>query len=207
MTDRFARTAPRLRARIAGVFYVLTGGTAFAEIVRANLVVYGDAAATAHNILASEPLYRWGFAADLIGVAGYLVTTVILYGLLKPVNRSLALLEAFFSLLGIATQAVSALGHFAPLVLLRGGHEWAAFDAGQLQALALMSLQFHRLGFDVALVFFGFSCALLGYLIFESTFFPRALGVLTAIAGLSLPTNSFATFLSPRSPTCWPRSR
>ena len=192
-----AGVSPVLRARLAGVFYVLTGGTAFAVLVRGKVIVGGDAAATAHNILAAEGLYRLGLAADIVGVASYAVVTVLLYGLLRPVNPSLALLAAFFSLVGVATQAVSSVADFVPLIVLGGAHYLAVFDAGQLQAVALTSLQIHGVGFGVALVFFGFYCALLGYLIFASSFFPRILGVLVSIAGLALLTNSFTTFLAP----------
>jgi hypothetical protein len=195
--DRIAEASPRLRARLAGVFYLTTGGTAFAEFVRDRVFVPGDAAGTGHNILASESLYRWGFAADLLGLASYVVVTLLLYGLLKPVNKSLSLLAAFFSLMGIAVQAVSSLGHFAPLLLLGGAHYLAAFDAAQLQAMALVSLKLHALGFNVGLVFFGFYCTLLGYLIFGSTFFPRTIGVMMAIAGFGYLTNSFLIFLAP----------
>jgi hypothetical protein len=152
--DRSVEASPRLRARFAGAFYLTTGGTAFGEFVREKVYVPGDAAATAHNSLASESLYRWGFAADLLGCASYVVVTVLLYGLLKPVNKSLSLLAAFFSLIGIAVQAVSSVGQFAPLLILGGAHYLAAFDAAQLQSMALVSLKLHALGFNVGLVFF-----------------------------------------------------
>ncbi len=67
MMERIAETSPRLKARIAGFLYliVIIGGI-FAEVfVRGRLVVHGDAAATAHNILTHELLYRLGFAAEL----------------------------------------------------------------------------------------------------------------------------------------------
>jgi Domain of unknown function (DUF4386) len=81
-------------ARLAGVFYLLTiiGGV-FAEVfVRGRLVVRNDAAATATNILANEPLYRLGLVADLVMLASYVAVTLLLYLLLEPVSRPLALL-------------------------------------------------------------------------------------------------------------------
>jgi len=92
--------SPLRLARTAGVFYVVTilGGL-FAEIfVRGKMIVPNDAAATAQNILASETLFRLGFAADLVGGAAYVVVTLLLYELLKPVNRPVALLSVLFSL-------------------------------------------------------------------------------------------------------------
>ncbi|HEX3671448.1 MAG TPA: DUF4386 domain-containing protein [Candidatus Cybelea sp.] len=191
-------TSPRLTAKLAGVAYlicVLTG--LFAEIgVRGALVVYTDAAATARNILASESLYRWGFAADIVGGVAYLVVTVLLYELLKPVNRTLSLLAAFFSLAGIAVGAVAALGHLAPLLILKDAY-MAPYDAAQAQALALLALKLHARGYWIALIFFGCYELVLGYLIYKSSFMPRILGALVAIAGAAFLLNSFALFVSP----------
>jgi hypothetical protein len=115
-------TSPRLKARIAGGFYLLTIPTAvFAELfVRGEFVVSGNAAATATNILAHEPLFRLGFASDLIATACYIAVTALFYGLFKPVSSSLSLLAAFFSLAGCAIGAFSCLFHLAPLVILGG---------------------------------------------------------------------------------------
>jgi hypothetical protein len=188
-----------LKARTAGAFYLLTTLTGlFAElVVRGNLIVSGDAAATARNILASEALYRLGFVADLVGGTAYVVVTLLLYELLKPVSKTISLLAAVFSFIGVAIGGVFALAHLAPLVLLKGAPFLAPFDAAQLQAMAYLSIKLHSLGYDIALVFFGIYEALLGYLIFRSTFFPRALGVLVAIAGLAFLIGSFTIFLFP----------
>jgi len=192
--ERIAEASPRLKAKIAGVFYllnILTG--VFAEVfVRGRLVVYGDAAATATNILAQEPLFRLGFASALICVACYIAVTALFYNLFKPVNRSLSLLAAFFSLVGCAIQAFICLFLLAPLVVLGGAQYLSVFKVEQLQALALMFLTLYGQGFTIAMVFFGFYCLLIGYLIFRATFLPRILGVLMVIAGLC-----WLTFLSP----------
>jgi len=190
---------PQVVARVAGLAYLITVITGlFAElVVRGNLIVSGDPAATARNIMASEGLYRLGFAADLVGGAAYLVVTVLLYELLKPVNKILSLLAAFFSLVGIAAGGLAALGHIAVLLFLGGASYLRAFDTQQLQALAYVAIRLHAQGYLIALVFFGFYEALLGYLIFKSFFFPRTLGVLVGVAGLAFLINSFAIFLAP----------
>jgi hypothetical protein len=194
MTERIAEASPRLKARMAGVFELLEGVTsAFGQVVvLGRLVVAGDAAATANNILAHEPLFRLGFASSLIGVACHIVWTLLFYDLLKPVNRSLSLLAAFVSLVVCAIQALTSLLYFAPLLILQGGSSLSAFTAEQLQALALIFLKLNAYAFDMDLVFFGFWCVLTGYLIFRSTFLPRILGVLLAIDGLG-----WVTYLSP----------
>jgi len=199
MMYRAVETSPRLWARIAGAFYLITiiMGV-FAEVfVRGAFVVRDDAAATATNILAHEPLYRFGLAADLVMLACYIAVTLLFYDLFKPVGRSLSLLAAFFSLVGIAVLAVNSLNHLAPLIFLGGADYLSAFETNQLQALSLTSLRMHSRGYLISGVFFGIYMLLLGYLIFRSGFLPRILGVLMAIGGLSFLTNSFATFLLP----------
>lgn len=184
---------------MAGILYlIIILAAAFAEIfVRGRLIVSGDPAATATNVLAHEPLYRLGGAADLVAFACDVGVALIFYELLKPVSGSVSLLAAFFRLMHVAIMGVNSLNHFAPLLLLSGAPSVAAFKADQLGALALVFLRLHALGYNVALVFFGFHCLLIGYLIFRSTFLPRILGALIVIAGLCYLTNSFANFLSP----------
>ena len=195
MTDRTRGLSPRLKARLAGVCYLITIGVgAFDHMfVGGRLVVRGDAAQTVHNITASEQLYRLAFAADLIPV--YIVVTVLLYELLKPVSRNLSLLAACSSLVGGAIGSVIGLLHMAPLVVLDG--DLNAFSGGQLQALSLLFLRLYDVGFNVSLVFFGFYCFLIGALIIGSTFLPRFVGVLMAAGGLAYMTYCFADFVSP----------
>ncbi len=199
MTDRAGEISPQVSARIAGFLYliIIVLGI-FAEVfVRERVLVDGDAAATALNILAREQLYRLGFAAGIIVCLCGLPLTLIFYNFFKLVNRSLAILEVFFALVTISIEAVNLLSHFAPLILLRGDRYLSVFNAGQLQALGYMSLVLQSVGYNLSLAVFAFDCIVSGYLIFRSTFLPRILGVLLAIAGLCYLTNSFASFLAP----------
>jgi len=166
----------------------------FAEVSRDRLVVPNDAAATATNLLAHASLLRLGFASDLIATACYIAVTAIFYGLFKPVNKSVSLLAAFFSLVGCALGAVSCLFHLAPLAVLGSDQSQYlnVFTVEQLQALALMFLKLRIQTANIGIVFFGFYCLLIGYLIFRSTFLPRILGAGMAFAGLG-----WLTFLSP----------
>ena len=195
MMERIAEASPRFKARIAGVFYLLTTLTRmFVEIfVRNRLVVSNDAVATATNILAHESLWWWGFAADILAFASYVALTALLYELFKPVNRSLSLIAAFFSLVACVVQAISSLFHLAPLFLLGGAPYLSVFTKEQLQALALVSLKLRAAAYhSIGLVFFGLYCLLVGILILRSTFLPRILGALMVLAGLS-----YVLFLSP----------
>jgi len=128
------------------------------------------------------------------------VWTYLVYELFKPVNRNLALVAVFFSLVAIALQSFSGTLQAAPLVALQGGSALAAFNAEQLKTLAFVFLNFNARVFDAYLVFFGFWCVLTGYLIFKSTFMPRILGLLEALAGLCWLTfiwPPFAHYVSP----------
>lgn len=200
MNDWTVGDAPRASARIAGALYliVIVLGI-FAELfVRVRLIDFDDGAATASNILAHEQLYRAGFVAGIICLACNIPLAVIFYELFNVVNRSLARLVAFFTLLGTAVEGVSLLFYSAPLNLLSGKGYLASFDAEQLNTLVLVSLRLRATTFLLALSFFGFYCLGVGYLIFRSTFLPRILGVLMGIAGLSYLTHSLTTFLVPR---------
>lgn len=187
-------------ARIAGILYliVIVAGM-FAELfVRGQLIVPGDAAATAHNILAHEFLYRLGFAASMVYLACNVVLALLFYRLFKVVNRNLSLLVAFFILLGTALESVNLFNHFLPLILLKGAAYMSAFSPDQLQTLAYMSLRLFATGFAMCLVFFGFYCILTGYLVYRATFLPRILGILMTIAGVCYLTHSFVGFLAPQ---------
>src|SRR6266700_2005909 len=193
-----AADSPRSRARIAGVVYLLFFVTAilseiFMEQAGGGLrVASGDAAATATNIVAHEPSFRLGFALGLISTACYVAVTALFYQLFKPVSRSLALLAAFFSLVGIAICACASLFQLAPLILLKGSPYLDVFTVKQLQALALMFLNLNNQAYSIGVVFEGLFWLLIGYVIFRSTFLPRILGALFALAGLG-----YLTFLSP----------
>ena len=139
--ERIAETSTHPRARITGVVYLFYFLTAVGgELFLKGLFVDGDAAATANNILAHQPLFRLGLATGLIATACYVAVTALFYDLFKPVNRSLSLLAAFFSLVGCAILAFASLFRIAPLVVLGGGQYLSVFTMEQLQALALVFL-------------------------------------------------------------------
>jgi hypothetical protein len=188
-----AEASPRVKARTAAVLYLLEGLPAvFQQAVIARLIVSGDAAATATNILANEMLFRVWFAAALLAVACHIAYTVLFYDLFRPVNRTIALLAAAVSLVACALQAFAALFQVTPLLALEGGSSLGTLTPGQAQTLALVSLNLHAQAFNIYLIFFGFWLILTGYLILRSTFFPRIIGALLVLDGLG-----WATFLWP----------
>ncbi|MDN5864137.1 MAG: DUF4386 domain-containing protein [Gammaproteobacteria bacterium] len=183
----------KVKARIAGFFYVLTTITGMLAItIGDKLFESGDAAATAANVLAHDAWVWIGPAINLVSVACYIVVTALLYELFKPVNRSVSLIAAFFSLAGCTIGAASEVFDLAPSLVLAGTAYGGTFGPEQLQALAYTFFRLNGVAFNIAMVFFGFYCVLIGYLAFRSTFLPRAVGVLMVIAGLC-----WLTFLSP----------
>lgn len=199
---RLWNASPRSTARIAGLFELLEAVTSgFGQvIVPRMLVVSGNAAATAAKVVAHPGLFHLSIAAGIIGAACHVVWTLLFYELFKPVNRTLSLLAAFVSLVAIALQAVSSVFQLGPLLVLESSQSLSAFSVDQLHALALMLFRFTAHAFATYLVFFGFWCILIGYLIFKSTFMPRVIGVLEALAGLCWLTFLWlplAQYLSP----------
>ncbi len=186
MLERMAETSPRLKARITGAFYLLTILTGiFAEgFVSGRLVVNGDGAATAANILAHKGWFQLGYAAYLIEMACQIAMTALFYDLLKPAGRSVSLLAAFLGFAGCVIKTFSRVFFIVPLFILGGAHYLSVFSAEQLQTLALLSLKVNDRGAAMALVFFGFYALLTGYLIIRSTFLPRVLGVVSVLGGL-----------------------
>src|SRR3979490_2311559 len=186
VTNKVGETSPRLKARITGVFYLLTILTGiFAQgFVSERLVVDGDAAATATNILAHKSLFQLGYAVYLIEMACNIAMTALFYDLLKPAGRSVSLLAAFLGFAGCVIKTFSRVFFITPLFVLGGAHYLSVFSAEQLQALALLFLKVNDHGAAIALVFFGFYAPLTGYLIIRSPFLPRILGVLSVFGGL-----------------------
>ena len=156
----------------------------------------GDAATTASNILASESLFRMGIAGGVILLVADAVVAWALYILLKPVNKSLSLLAAWFRLLFVAFAGIAVLNLFFVLLLLSGADYLTVFETGQLQAQVMMFLGAHEFGINFSFVFFGLHIFLLGYLIFKSGYIPRILGILLIIASVGYQIDSFASFLS-----------
>jgi hypothetical protein len=192
--------SPRTVARAAGLLYLLIFVTAgFGEgVVRATLVVPGDAAATAANVVAAEGLFRLGVVADLVAFAADAVVAVLLYVLLRPASRTLALVAAALRLVAHpAIASLNTLTQVMALQLLTRPEYQTAFDPAQLQALALLLLTAHGYGYLLAGIFFGLHLLALGSLLVRSDLFPSVLGVLVAVAGLGYLTESGTVLLVP----------
>jgi Domain of unknown function (DUF4386) len=199
MEERRIDASPRALSRIGGVLYliIIVLGLFEEVFVRGRIIASGDATATAANIRSLESLWRAGIASEFVLLICATALTLIFFVLLRPVSKDLALLAAFFNLVSIAVEAAITLYLVEALFPLGNVEYLKAFEPRQLSALASLSIRSHGYGFGVSLIFFGCSCLVLGYLIFESGYLPGVIGVLMQIAGVSYLTNSFALLLAP----------
>ena len=185
-------------ARMAGFFYfVYLLITIPSDVCRDRFIVLGDAAATAHNIMASEWLFRLSFVGDLVSAVFFLLAAWALYVLLKSVNKDLALLFLLLNLGGVAVYSINLLNQFAAVMLLSGADYLNVFQADQLQALAMFFLNLRQNGYWIAQIFFGAWLFPLGYLIFKSGFLPRILGIVMMIHFVGWLMTTLQFFLFP----------
>lgn len=193
-------SSPQLYARIAGILYlvIILMGIGAEALVRNKLFVSGDANATANNIMHADFLWKMGITADLIMHICDLPVMIILYYLLKPVSKKLALLNLSFNLIQTAVLVLNKLNLLAALFFLGDAEYLKSFTPDQLHTLSYFSIKLHDFGFGIGLIFFGFVCLLEGYLIFRSVYFPKTIGVLMTVAGICYLTNSFVLILAPQ---------
>jgi hypothetical protein len=178
--------SPRMKARLAGLSYLVTivAGLYAQGFIAERLFESGDAAATAANILNHQSQFRTGFAVYLVEMTAQVTMMALMYELLKPVSKGAALLSTAFGFIGCTIKIVSRLFYYAPILVLGGSPYLTVFSREQLNALALLLLKVNDQGAAIALIFFGFGTLLKAYLILRSTFWPRFLGVLSALGGV-----------------------
>lgn len=200
MTTRTIETSPQVYARIAGILYLLiiVIGALDQIFIRGRLIVSGDVLSTANNIMTSQSLWRIGIAGDIIMHVFDIPTMLVLYILLKPVNKNLTFLAVLFNMIQTAVLVINKLNLVMPLFLLGNADYLKAIEPSQLHVLSYLFVRAHDFGFGIGLIFFGFAYLIYGYLLFSSGYFPRAVGVLVVIAGLSYLTNSFTIILAPQ---------
>ena len=190
-------------ARITGVLYLLIAVlAAFVHFyVPGKLIVSGDAATTASNIVASQGLFRMSIAVELVILLSEIVVSVLLYVLLKPVNKTLALVAAVSRLAMTAIHGVNLLNHFIVMLLLGGAGYLTVFQPDQLNALVTLFLNSYSYGYTIGIVFFTLHTFTLAYLIFKSGYFPKILGILFMLAAFGYLIDTFSHVLIPNYQT------
>jgi hypothetical protein len=186
-------------ARVAGLVYLLAAlpGPFVLLYIPGKIIVRGDAAATAHNILASESLFRIGIAGEMITAAAFLLVPLALYRLLAGVNKSQATLMVILFAVSVPISFMNAVNSIAARTLVRGENFLSVFDQPQREALAMLFLRLHSQGFVAAQIFWGLWLLPFGLLVYRSRFLPRVLGVWLII-------NCFAYLADSLTSLFWP---
>ena len=190
--------SPQKTARIAaciflGIFFL---GMSTELFIRPGMIVQGDAATTVKNIATSEALFRLSLVSDLVRQALLMLLPLILYKLLKPVNKTIAALMVIFALVSVPISMFNEINHFAVLLLSSGAGYLTAFKADQLNALVMFFLELRKYGTYIPQLL-SFWVLLLGYLVFRSGFMPRILGILLMLGGLCYTVTAVLFFLFP----------
>ena len=192
-TRRQGVFSPRQAARIAGAAYLVQYVTSvFPEFyVRPSLIVTGDVALTATNIVAHEQLFRVAIVSDVLAGVAVVILNAALYELLAPVHRGLARFAAFLRLVEVAVGSVIAVSGFVVLSLLTGGEPAQQFEPGELHGFAQVLIGARESGYMILLLFFGLGSTIYMYLLVRSRYVPRALSL------IGLVGSALATILAP----------
>lgn len=184
-------------ARIAGLLYLIVAvGGAFAEAVRTSVNVSGNAAATAANVVQHATLVRISVVADLVDFTCFLGVGLVLYTILRQVNGRAALAMLTINAVSVAIQALNMLNQLGALLVATNPALTAGLSPGASHSLVLLFLEMHRQGYLIAQIFFGGYLLPLGYLVYKSGLFPRALGVILGVAGVGYLADIVAIYAS-----------
>jgi hypothetical protein len=198
MTNKERINSPQKMSRVAAFVFLIIFflGMSTELFIRPGIIVPGDAAATVKNIAASEALFRLSLVSDLIRQMFLMLLPLVLYKLLKPVNKNIASLMVISALVSVPISMLNELNHFAVLLLSSGAGYLTIFKADQLNALVMFFLELRKYGTFIPQVL-SFWVLLLGYLVFKSGFLPRILGILLMLGGLCYTVQAVLFFLFP----------
>jgi hypothetical protein len=198
MNDQLNRVSQRKVARIAGLLYLAYIVIfAISSVIQGKPIVWGNAAATASNIVAAQGLFRFGVTMELIAALLFLLTAWALYKLFEPVDKDLALLFLLLNLVGVAIECVATLIHFSALTAYQDSASMAAFRPEQLQTLGWLLLKISGGGATVTVLFYGAWLFPLGYLAIRSQLLPKVFGILLIADGACLIVCFFQLWFLP----------
>ena len=202
MTDKERINSPHRTARVAAIVFLIIFllGMSTELFIRPGMIVSGDAAATVRNIAASEALFRLSLVSDLIRQALLMLLPLILYILLKPVDKTIAALMVIFALVSVPISMLNELNDLAVLLLSSSAGYSSAFKADQLNTLVMFFLELRKYGTYIPQVL-SLWVLLLGYLVFKSGFLPGILGILLMLGGLCYTASAVLFFLFPHIDT------
>jgi hypothetical protein len=188
----------KVTARRAGALYLLFMIVGLVDLFGfAGFMVPGDAAATAHNIVAGEPTYRVGIATDFASLVLFIFLVVSLYNLLKDAAKWHALLMVLLVSVGVSVGIANLITKIAPLILLSGANYLSVFTKPQLDALVLGFLSLNGKGNTLDSIFWGLWLFPFGILVIKSGFIPRVLGILLLVAGVANTASNAISIVLP----------
>jgi len=191
--------APTRVARITGALFVAyIVANVFATML--GQIGMGDAPQVYQAIATNEGSFRLALTLALVTGLLFVVVAWGLYVLLRPVNRSLALLFLVLNAVGVAIAGASLIWLISALLQGDAASHMQAYSAGQLEGMAYLSINVYKLGFVTAQLFFGTWLFPLGYLVYRSGFLPRALGVLLILDGIAVMIWFLQALLLPDNP-------
>jgi Domain of unknown function (DUF4386) len=200
----FGEAKSRKRAaRLAGLVYLLmvVPGPFVLLYIPNKIIVSGNASATTRNILAHEGLFRIGIAGEIFFHTAFLLVPLMLYRLLKEVDKRQAVLMVTLYALSVPIVCLNAINSLMALTLVRGtgwGADWlSVFNQPQREALAMVFVRLHGQGFLAGEVFWGLWLLPFGWLVWKSGFLPRVLGVLLVIDGIAWVAEVWTTIVWP----------
>lgn len=191
--------SPDKIARRAGLLYLLLGLTGMVGLmyVPSQIIVPGNATATADNIIHHELLYRLGIVSNLACQTLFVFLVLTLNRLLRSVNEHHARLMVTLVVVSVPIAFLNTVNQIAPLVLLSGEEYLALFNAEQLQGLVMVFLKLYEQGVVVVEIFWGLWLFPFGLLVYKSDFLPRIIGIFLMIACFGYLANSVTTLLFP----------
>lgn len=187
------------QGKITGFLYLSVAIIAFFSMgyVPLKLIVENDAAATAHNILTNNLLFRFSIVCESIIFLLEIGITALLYMMFRPVNKLLSIVAAFFRLSMTVIEGVNIINYLFVLGLINNQTYADAFGENQVNALISLFIEGHKYGTYTWQVFFGLHLIFLGYLVYKSCYMPKSLGVLVMVGSLGYLVDSYKNFLMP----------
>jgi hypothetical protein len=189
------QNSQRIYARVAGVSLLVI---ILSSLLSNNLIVPGDAAVTARNILMHQRQFRIGLAGELLMLNFDFILAIALYALLRPINRNLALLGALWRIGNAVVLGVGVAASLVALLDLGDVHYLMAFKTDQIQAIARQLLDIHGAVTIIGLIFFGLGAATHSYLLWQSRYIPRVLSASYLIVAALIVVCCFAIIVFPR---------
>lgn len=191
--------SPQKTAKIAGWLYLLMGITgAFGLMyVPSQLIVSGNATATANNIMAHELLFRFGIMSNFICQITFVFLALTLYHLFKGVDKLQARLMVAFVIVSIPITFLNSLNQTGALIMVSGDDYLKAVEPQTRQAIAMLFLNLYDQGIFVVGIFWGLWLFPFGMLIYKSKFLPKFLGVFLMINCFAYLIDSATILLFP----------